>query len=45
MTNPIIVAADTPKPEANAPTATPVAPQPDKGAPMPEKPEVKAPGK
>jgi hypothetical protein len=37
MTDKIILAADTPKPEVNAPSVTP-APQPDKGAPMPAKP-------
>jgi len=37
MTDKIILAADTPKPEVNTPSVTP-APQPDKGAPMPDKP-------
>lgn len=38
MTNPIIAAADTPKP---APAVTPAIPQPDKGAPS-TKPEEKS---
>jgi hypothetical protein len=37
MTDEIILAADTPKPEENSPSVMP-APQPDKGAPMPDKP-------
>lgn len=42
MTNPPIHAADVTKPEVNTPIATPVSPQPDQGAPMPDKPEVKS---
>jgi hypothetical protein len=42
MTNPTIIAADAPKPEVNAPAVTPVTPQPDKGAPAQDKPEVKS---
>lgn len=41
MTNPNILAADTPKPEVNAPSVNPATPQPEKGAPITEKPEVK----
>lgn len=41
MTNPIIGAADTPKPEVNAPATNPAIPQPDKGAPS-TKPEEKS---
>lgn len=42
MTNPnTLAAADTPKPDVQAPSVTPVAPQPDKGAPTPDKPEEK----
>jgi hypothetical protein len=41
MTNPNMIAADTPKPEVNAPAVTPVMPQPDKGAPSTNKPEEK----
>jgi hypothetical protein len=41
MTDPHMLAPDVTKPEVNAPIITPVAPQPDKGAPMPDKPEVK----
>ena len=37
MTEKIIIAADTPKPEVNTPSVTPAS-QPDKGAPMPDKP-------
>lgn len=42
MTNPNILAADAPKPEVNAPSVAPATPQPDKGAPMTDKPEVKS---
>lgn len=42
MTNPAILAADTPKPEVNAPAVTPATPQPETTAPTPEKPEVKS---
>lgn len=41
MTNQTIHAADTPKPDVNAPSVTPAPSQPDKGAPMPDKPEEK----
>lgn len=37
-----INAADTPKPEVNAPPVMPAAPQPEKLAPSPEKPEDKS---
>ena len=37
MTDKIILAAETPKPETNSPAVTP-APKPDQGAPMPDKP-------
>lgn len=42
MTNPNTFAADAPKPEVNAPSVTPATPQPDKGAPMTDKPEEKS---
>lgn len=40
MTNPQILAADTPKPDNNAPSDKPAS-QPDTGAPMKDKPEEK----
>jgi hypothetical protein len=45
MTNPILFAADEPKPEVNTPAGTPAAPQPDPGAPMPDKPSEEKSGK
>jgi|GEM_PF-6307497 len=42
MTNLQMLAADVTKPEVNTPIVTPLAPQPDQGAPMPDKPEVKS---
>jgi hypothetical protein len=42
MTNPAILAADTPKPEVNSPPVMPAAPQPEKSAPSPEKPAEKS---
>jgi hypothetical protein len=41
MTNPTILAADTPQPEVNTPPTAPAAPQPEKGAPPANKPEEK----
>jgi hypothetical protein len=41
MTNPVIHAADTPKPEVNTPPVAPANPQPEKGAPAQVKPEEK----
>jgi hypothetical protein len=41
MTNPAILAADTPKPEVSAPAVAPATPQPAISTPAPEKPEVK----
>lgn len=41
MTDKIILAADTPKPEVSAPSVMPAAPQPEKSAPSPEKPVEK----
>jgi len=38
----INMAADTPKPEVNAPPVTPAAPQPEKSTPSPEKPAEKS---
>ena len=40
MTNPSMLAADTPKPEVNAPVVTPTV-QPEPTAPTPVAPEVK----
>ena len=42
MTNLANLAADAPKPEENTPIVTPAAPQPEQGAPMPDKPEEKS---
>ncbi len=42
MTDKIILAADTPKPEVSAPPVMPAAPQPEKIAPSPDKPAEKS---
>lgn len=42
MTNPNTIPADAPKPEVNAPAVTPATMQPEKGAPMTDKSEVKS---
>ncbi|MBS4082979.1 MAG: hypothetical protein KGZ73_05465 [Rhizobiales bacterium] len=41
MTDKIILAADTPKPEVSVPPVMPAAPQPEKSAPPPETPAEK----